>query len=91
MTVDPEREITLTLPFGMVTKLKDATKILAMFRDEPDVRAVIEIINAIHAGAMEFIRQEDGDLMDYLSDGESDGSYFVKPGHIDYSDDDDGN
>jgi len=84
MTVDPEREITLTIPFGMVESLKRATPILAMFRDEADVRAVIEIINAIHAGAMEFIRQEEGDIDDMFSEGDGDKGYFAKP-----SDDDD--
>lgn len=80
MQVDPEREITLTIPFGMVNSLKKATPILAMFRDEAEVRAVIEIIDAIYAGAIEFIRQEEGDLTSMMTEPDSDEQYFVKPG-----------
>ncbi len=79
MNIDPDREITITLPFGMIVKLIKATQVLSMFRDESDVRATIEIINAIHAGALEFIRQEDGEIMDYLSDGEPDKEFFLPP------------
>jgi len=83
MQINPEREITLTIPFGMVQSLKSATQILSMFRDEPDVRAVIEIINAMYAGALEFIRQEEGDIKNMLTEEDSDETYFVKPGSED--------
>lgn len=79
MQVDPEREITLTIPFGMVDSLKKSTQILSMFRDEAEVRAVIEIINAIYAGAIEFIRQEEGDITEMLHEPDADEAYFVKP------------
>ncbi len=81
MKIDPEREITLTIPYGMVLRLKESTKILAMFRDEKDVRSTIEIIDAIHAGAMEFLRREDGDSLDHYTE-DNDKGYFVKPGEI---------
>ena len=87
MNIDPEREITLTIPMGMVDSLKKALPILSMFRDEADVRAVIEIINAIYAGALEFIRQEEGDINSMLTEADADETYFVKP---DSDEDDDG-
>ena len=80
MQIDPEREITLTIPFGMVDSLKKATSILAMFRDEADVRAVIEIIDAMYAGALEFIRQDEGEITNMLTEADADEQYFVKPG-----------
>ncbi len=87
MNIDPEREVTITLPYGMVLQLKSITPILSMFRDERDVRAVIEIIEAIHTGAIEFIRQEDGDIMDYLAEAE-DTERFLNPDDDDDDDDD---
>ncbi len=72
MSIDPDREITITLPFGMVEKLRQVKPILSMFRDEKDVSAAIEIIDAIHAGALEYIREEEGELMDYLTSANDD-------------------
>jgi len=66
--IDPERNITITLPIWMVEKLVKIKPTLSMFKDEADVSAVIEIIDAIYAGSLEFIRQEEGELMDYLSE-----------------------
>lgn len=65
-----DRNITITIPLGMIQSLVKAKPVLAMFRDESDIREVIRIIDAIHAGAMHFIRQEDGELMDYLASGD---------------------
>ena len=79
MNIDPDREITITIPFGMIEKMKKATPILSMFRDEGDVRAVIEIIEAIYVGALEFIREEEGEILEYLADGEGDAEYFLAP------------
>jgi len=87
MNIDPEREVTITLPYGMVLQLKSMTPTLSMFRDERDVRAVIEIIEAIHTGAIEFIRQEDGDIMDYLAEAE-DTERFLNPDDDDDDDED---
>jgi len=70
MAIDPDREITITLPFGMIEKLRKVKPILSMFRDEGDVGAVIEIIDAIHAGALEYVREEEGELMSYLTSGD---------------------
>jgi hypothetical protein len=67
MPIDPERNITITLPFGMVERLMRVKPILSMFGDDEDVRAVIDIIEAIHAGALEYVREEEGELMDYLT------------------------
>jgi hypothetical protein len=70
--MDPvyDRNITITIPFGMILSLVKAKPVLSMFRDEKDVREVIKIIDAIHAGALHFIRQEDRDLLEYLADGD---------------------
>lgn len=72
MKIDPERSITITLPFGMIEALKRAKPILSMFRDEGEVRSVIEIIDAIYAGALEYIREEEGEIEDYLGGSEDD-------------------
>lgn len=68
--MDPvsERNITITLPFGMIQSLVKSKPVLAMFSDDRDIREVIRIIDAIHAGALEFIRQEDTELLSYLVD-----------------------
>ncbi len=79
MAIDPEREVTIVLPFWMVDRLKKTTVILSMFRDEADVRAVIDIIDAIHKGAMEYIRQEEGELLDYLSELDDDAEFILPP------------
>jgi hypothetical protein len=68
MKIDPDRSITITLPFGMVEKLTTVKPILAMFRDEGDVKKVIDIIDAIHSGAIEYIREEEGKLNRMLSE-----------------------
>jgi hypothetical protein len=73
MKIDPERSITITLPFGMIEALKRAKPILSMFRDEGEVRSVIEIIDAIYAGALEYIREEEGEIEDYLGGSEDEG------------------
>jgi hypothetical protein len=75
MKIDPERSITITLPFGMVEQLKRAKPILSMFRDEGEVRSVIEIIDAIYAGAIEYVREEEGEIKDFL-DGSEDNELF---------------
>jgi len=75
MKIDPERSITITLPFGMIEQLKRAKPILSMFRDEGDVRGVIEIIDAIYAGAIEYVHEEEGEIKDFL-DGEDDRECF---------------
>ena len=66
MNIDPDRPITITIPFGMIAALKQAKPILSMFRDQGDVKTVIEIIDAIFAGALEYIREEEGEIQDYL-------------------------
>ena len=77
MNIDPDRSISITLPFGMIEKLKNIKPILGMFRDQGDVKSVIEIIDAIYAGAMEFIREEDGELTrlfdESLEEGDEEG------------------
>lgn len=88
MPIDPERNITITLPFGMVEKLSRIKPILSMFRDEEDVRAAIEIIDAIHGGALEYVREEEGELMDYLTNLDDEEIEIPDNGEID--DDDDG-
>jgi hypothetical protein len=67
--MDPvsERDITITLPFGMIQALVKAKPVLAMFHDDSAIREVIRIIDAIHAGAVEFIRQEETELLSYLA------------------------
>ncbi len=78
MEVDPDRSITITMPFGMIYQLKKAQPILAMFRDEGDVRAVIEIIDAIYSGALEYIREEEGEIKEVLGTGsDENGNYFL--------------
>jgi len=77
MKIDPDRSITITLPFGMIEKLKRAKPILAMFRDEGEVRNVIEIIDAIYSGAVEYIREEEGELRDLLHTGPDDEDAFL--------------
>jgi hypothetical protein len=66
MNIDPDRPITITVPFGMIVSLKEAKPILSMFRDQGDVKTVIEIIDAIYAGALEYIREEEGEIREYL-------------------------
>ena len=72
MRIDPERAVTITLPFGMIEALHRAKPILSMFRDEGDVKSVMEIIDAIYEGAMEYIREEEGDIKDFL-EGDDEG------------------
>jgi hypothetical protein len=70
MRIDPERAITITLPFGMIEQLRRAKPILSMFRDEGEIKSVMEIIDAIYEGAVEFIREEEGDIKDFLEGGD---------------------
>jgi hypothetical protein len=77
MRIDPERPITITLPFGMIEQLRRAKPILSMFRDEGDVRAVIDIIDAVYEGALEYIREEEGEIKEFL-DGEEDEGFDIK-------------
>lgn len=73
MNIDPERNVTIILPFSMIMALVQAKPILSMFSDEDEVKQIIRIIDAIQASAMEYIRQEDGEVLDYLaSDTKSD-------------------
>ena len=65
-----DRNITITIPLEMILSLVKAKPVLAMFRDESDIREVIRIIDAIHAGAMHFIQEEDGELLKYLAGNE---------------------
>jgi hypothetical protein len=67
MNIDPERNVTIILPFSMVMALVQAKPILSMFSDEDEVKQIIRIIDALHASAMEYIRQEDGEVLDYLA------------------------
>jgi hypothetical protein len=70
MKIDPDRAITITIPYGMIEQLKRAKPILSMFRDEGDVSGIIDIIDAIHAGALEFIREEEGEIRSLLDEDE---------------------
>ena len=88
MATDPEKNITLTLPFGMIDKLKAVKPVLSMFGDDDKVKEAIEIIDAMYTGAMEFIRQEEGDIIDYLTSGDRDEDLF---GQIDDEGEDFGN
>jgi hypothetical protein len=72
MKIDPDRAITITIPFGMIDQLKRAKPILSMFRDESDVRGIIEIIDAIYAGALEYVREEEGEIQDLLGTDDED-------------------
>lgn len=72
MNIDPDRQITITIPFGMIYALKQAKPILSMFHDQDDVRSIIEIIDAIYTGALEFIREEEGEIQEYLEAVEED-------------------
>jgi len=74
--IDPERSITLTLPMGMILKLAKLKQTLSMFMDDEDVKTAIDIIDAMQAGAYEFLQQEDGDLMDYLASGDRDDDLY---------------
>lgn len=67
MNIDPERNVTIILPFSMIAALVQAKPILSMFSDEEEVKQIIRIIDAIQASAMEYIRQEDGEVLDYLA------------------------
>ncbi len=67
MNIDPDRQITITISFGMIVALKQAKPILSMFHDQDDVRSIIEIIDAIYTSAIEFIREEEGEIQDYLN------------------------
>lgn len=75
MKIDPDRPVTITLPFEMVERLRQAKQILSMFNDEKDVRAVMDIIDAIYEGALEYIREEEGEIDEYLS-GDDYGGYI---------------
>jgi hypothetical protein len=66
MKIDPERSVTITLPFGMIEALRRAKPILSMFRDEDQVKSVIDIIDAIYEGALEYIREEEGEIQEFL-------------------------
>jgi hypothetical protein len=77
MKIDPERTITITLPFGMIEQLKRAKPVLAMFRDEKEIRLVMEIIDAIYTGAVEYIREEEGELGNLLSSDTDDDDFFL--------------
>jgi hypothetical protein len=66
MKIDPERSVTITLPFGMIEALRRAKPILSMFRDEGEVKSVIDIIDAIYEGALEYIREEEGEIQEFL-------------------------
>jgi hypothetical protein len=79
MKIDPERNVTITLPIWMLEKLIKMKPTLAMFRDDEDVQVVMDIIDAMHAGAVEYIQQEDGELLEYLSDIEDDDGYILPP------------
>lgn len=70
MNIDPDRSITITLPFGMIEQLKQTKPVLSMFSDSPEIRQVIDIIDAIYAGALEYIREEEGEIQDYFSEKE---------------------
>ena len=70
MKIDPERSITITLPFEMVESLRRAKPILSMFRDENEVKKVMDIIDAIYEGALEYIREEEGEIQDFLESDE---------------------
>ncbi|MCK4720001.1 hypothetical protein KAU08_05060 [bacterium] len=67
MNIDPERNVTIILPFSMIMALVQAKPILSMFSDEDEVKQIIRIIDALQASAMEYIRQEDGEVLDYLA------------------------
>lgn len=69
MKIDPDRTITITLPFHMIDKLSSVKPILGMFRDEPGVKAAMDIIDAIYSGAVEFVREEDGEINRIIMDG----------------------
>ena len=88
MPIDPERNITITLPFGMVERLTRVKPILSMFGDDEDVRAVIDIIDAIHTGALEYVREEEGELMDYLTNIDDEDIELPDNGEIDDDDSD---
>lgn len=83
---DSERNITLTLPIWMVEKLVHIKPTLSMFKDEPDIQAAIEIIDAIYAGSLEYLRQEEGELRDYFTD--LDDEDFIVPKAKNGDDDD---
>lgn len=91
MNIDPNRSITITLPFEMIEKLKNIKPVLAMFRDEGDVKSVIKIIDAIYNGAVQYLQDEEDQLRralqkDIQSDLEAD---FEDTGDYEIEDDDD--
>ncbi len=88
MKIDPERNVTITLPMWMIDRLINMKPTLAMFRDDEDVKVVLDIIDAMHAGALEYIRQEDGEVLDYLSDIDEEEGYILPPEKSKPEDDD---
>ena len=68
MNIDPRRLVMVTVPFGMIEELKRAQPILSMFRDEIEVRNMIDIIDAIYASAVDYIREEEGEIEDFFDE-----------------------
>ena len=77
MRIDPDRAITITLPFGMVEQLRRAKPILSMFRDEGDISSVIDIIDAIYEGALEYVREEEGEIKELLDEDDDQGFFSL--------------
>ena len=95
MNVDPNRQISITLPFEMVERLKNLKPVLAMFSDQSDVRKAMDIIDAIYNGAIEFLSAEEDQIRKALqkeieSDLEGDFEDFDEDEEeLDNEDDDD--